>query len=187
MIFLAVQKVALITPEYYGRVQVGGLGMAVHGLAHALKEKGLNVRVITPSYGQPPAGNKSENPIALRDSQTTYNVWTSEDDGIVLNEIEGISLGHLYDLKTWGSAQRREAGVASLAARNFSRVAAEVLAREPDGLALDVLHLHEWHSASAAVDTQRNMHLRTVPVVTTTHNAHYIGRVPQNYPDMSEV
>ncbi|MEK6983050.1 MAG: glycogen/starch synthase [Nanoarchaeota archaeon] len=175
---LSVKKVGIVTPEYYGRVHVGGLGMAVHGLVHALKKKGIDLRVITAHYKDSYPGTLWEG--YHRASGKDYRISTSEDNGVPMYDIHGINLGHNYPyLDAWGSVHRRGADEIVVAARTFSNLATQVLDNNPESWTPDVIHLHEWHSAATAVNVANNKKLSKIPVVTNTHNATYTGRVPQ--------
>ena len=178
---LSVQRVGIVTPEYYGRILAGGLGMAVHGLVHALHKKGIDVRVITAVDKNYHAADFWKEDVGTR--QNFYKVSTSEDNGIPIYQIHGINLGAIYQyLDAWGSVHRAQASEAIIAARNFSAAAAQVIEKNPEGWLPDIIDLHEWHSAATAVDAKLNNKLSKIPVITNTHNASYIGPVPQYEP-----
>jgi len=177
---MPVKNVLMISPEYYGYVMTGGLAMAVHGLSRALHRQGIDVRVVIPSYSKTSGSDKFLRQIPKVDIKTAM---LFDDKGIRIYQVPDVFLDPLYtyfisrDIED--SVHRRAAKEAFLAANFFSSgipVVLEHLAKEYSWTP-DVIHLHEWPTASASESLRRSK-FSNIPIVVTTHNAQYIGRVP---------
>lgn len=179
------KKIAMFTPELYGVAMVGGLAMAVSGLTKALRMKGWDAQVIMPAYHSSTEGGKFlgkkfqiEHGISI-DTQTI--------DGIPVHTVTGIDFGQIdtYGHKAIASyiedaAYRKEVARGFITASLFSKAMPEVLGlleREFDWVP-DLIHLHEWQTASASYDLKADERFKDIPLVVTSHNPNYIGKVP---------
>lgn len=192
---MTVERVAMVSPEFYGAAMVGGLGMAVHGLAKALKGKGVDVRVLIPNYTCSVYDYEKffgPHVRGLRDNFATQDPKpilskSLTIDGIDVRIVTGIDTQGIYTYQNselrptiTDAAYKRSTKAGFLVAKAFSAFAASGLQQmaEEEEWVPDVIHLHEWQSALVAHEKDTFELLRPVPVVLTTHNAHYIGEVP---------
>lgn len=176
---MAVNKVLMFSPEYYGHVMVGGLAMAVHGLSRALVRKGLDVRVAIPEYTKRGSDNTFDSDEQNK-SSVPYIV-DGVDVGVyrvpskfVFPETYSKPAIHIED---W--AYRRMTEKAFNAATLFSQSVPTVIDHfKNEGWVPDIFHLHEWPmSASAKVLSESRY--GNLPRVVTFHNGKFIGEVPQ--------
>lgn len=169
-------KVLSVASEVFPLVKTGGLADVVGALPAALKSLGVNMRVLVPGY---PAVMT-----ALASGKTLHRL----DDvfggpaRIVLGDVAGMELmaldaPHLYDRpgnpyvgpdgKDWPDNAFRFAAL-SAAAADIGRGALKTWIP-------DVLHLHDWQAALAAVDVRHRGGPRTV---VTVHNIAFQGQFP---------
>lgn len=180
-----IKKVTIVTPEFYGDTMVGGLAVSVHGLAHALKAKGLEVEVVMPAYNT--AGSLSQDLSQKEEIQWGHvkepKIITATKDGIPIHKITGSIIG---DITAYGSyppiLEIDEIAYRDMTDRNFDahHLLSAVIPRIFDNVKLhpDVIHLMEWNTAASAYFLRQNSFSST-PIVVTSHNLQYIGEVPK--------
>lgn len=161
----------------------GGLGDVLAGLPPALDGEGVDVRVITPRYGQASkfgsiGGPENLTPwpqplqIHLAGRPVSVNVYEARTHGggatTYFVEAEHLSRGTLYG---YGDDAYRFAvfGKAAVAI-------ASVLARSRNVGRVSVLHAHDWHAALAVYYAKAlASSVQGIPCVFTIHNLAFQG------------
>ncbi|MDP2925303.1 MAG: glycogen/starch synthase [Nanoarchaeota archaeon] len=199
-----VKKVLMVTPEFYGDTMVGGLAMAVSGLSNSLMQLGMDVAVMMPCYAKSgEAETYTREPFATKGGLVVHE---TEVNGIKIYKVSGINPGLIEPQK--GSVQQKQESVefdfqyvpdindsahTGIYSSHMDKKRFHALLRfanavpramEKANLKPDVIHLHEWTSASASFFLRNLWYPQTnkIPVVLTTHNANYSGTIP----DMNE-
>lgn len=169
-------NVLSVASEVFPLIKTGGLADVVGALPAALKQHGVAMRVLVPGY---PAVMKW-----LATGKTLHNyadlfggparVMFAEVAGM---ELMAIDAPHLYerpgnpyvgaDGKDWPDNALRFAALSTVAA-DIGRGALKTWTP-------DVLHLHDWQAALAAVDVRHRGGPRTV---VTVHNIAFQGQFP---------
>lgn len=171
-------RVAFVTPEFYGRAMVGGLAMATAGLAHGLREKGIDVRVFIPQYERT-ARNAKFLPQQAAQGET-------DERAIPIHEIPGRFVGgpvsySVGTSKIEEAAYRASTRAAFHAAIEFTEKtvrALEDLAKADSPWIPDVVHVHDWYAGPTTYFITKSATLSGIPTVITIHNAGYVGEVP---------
>ena len=178
-------KVAMVTPEYYGRAMVGGVAMVASGLTKALRKKGADVRVVMPRYasqdkydkylGQPPA------------DLTKFGIERVSDGNVPIYEVTGLAIGAPYTyankapaMEIQNVAYRAQGPEAFSIAFLWSNILPTVLKNiaEQYDWTPDVVHLHGWFNAAASYALRQNDVFKNTPSVITSHNGFHPGLVP---------
>ena len=152
-------KIVQVTAEFAPIAKAGGLGEVLVGLSRELVRQGDEVEVILPKYDFLHFD---------KISQVTKNVYITEYQGCRLHLID--SPEHFHGGKIYGAED--------LIGRflYFSRAALEYL--EERGEPIDILHLHDWHTAFCA-PLMRDVFKKRVSVkgiLLTIHNGEYQGQ-----------
>jgi starch synthase len=167
-------QVLSVASEVFPLIKTGGLADVVGALPEALRGQGITMRVLVPGYPAVLA--------ALSKGKTIhgYDELFGGPAKIIHGEVHGMSLmaldaPHLYDRpgnpylgpdgKDWADNAFRFAAL-SIAAANIARGAIK-------GYQPDVLHLHDWQAALAAVDVRHRGGPRTI---VTVHNIAFQGQ-----------
>jgi starch synthase len=173
---MGIERVVMVTPEYYGRVMVGGLAPAVHGLAHGLKDKGIDVRVMHPVY----AGDTSKKFTNVVADQAKV----SDDDGVALFQIQNSNLSPVTysslgpDINNLVYHSEMDKLVYEHALKFADKVNQSLTNMAASHWQPDLIHIHDWFPAYSAVLIKENGLLRDVSVLLTSHNLSYIGELP---------
>jgi starch synthase len=169
-------QVLSVASEVYPLVKTGGLADVVGALPAALKPHGVNMRVFVPGY-----------PAVLKAMQSAKAVHAYAElfggpSRVLLGSAHGMEVlvldaPHLFDRpgnpylgpdgKDWPDNAIRYAA--------FSTVAADIGRGALKTWQPDVLHLHDWQAALAAVDVRHRGGPRTV---LTVHNIAFQGQFP---------
>ncbi len=162
----------------------GGLGDVLAGLPPALDGEGLDVRIITPRYGQASKFNSIGGPEALtpwpvplrvtlagREHEVrVYEARTHRGHATTyFVEADHLSRGNLYG---YGDDAYRFAifGKAAIAI-------ASILARSKNTGPVSLLHAHDWHAALAVWYAKAlASSIRGIPCVFTIHNLAFQGQ-----------
>ena len=157
---MPVQRVLVVSPEYYGYYHAGGLGAAVHGLVNALAERGLDVTVALPNYFRKEGleSNKPNIYFALMPDRSNgyesffgYKGYTGHD----------------------GEAYRTELLNLATTASQFASEVGKYIKSLPSDKAPQVVHVHDWHSSFLPF-----LLSASVPTLLTVHNAIYTCPFP---------
>ncbi|MBC8037799.1 MAG: glycogen synthase GlgA [Rhizobiales bacterium] len=169
-------KVLAVTSEIYPLVKTGGLGDVAGALPGALLAHGVHVRTMVPGYPAVMAtlkGGKVVHRYAdLFGGKAT--LVAAKAKGL---DIIAVDAPHLFnrpgnpylgaDGKDWPDNGQRFAGL--------SRAAADVARGAIKGYTPDILHLHDWQAALAAVYVKFEGGPKTV---MTIHNIAFQGQFP---------
>ncbi len=169
-------RIVQLATEFAPIAKAGGLAEVIVGLSRELKRLGHEVVAILPKYD-------------FIDLQKLRNV------NMEIPDFKCIEKGNFHANAMW-SAECEEVNIHLLEARHpagyfhrgkmygceddaarflyFSRAAMEYLKLK--GAPIDVLHLHDWHVALAAVFARDLFNLPIKSIVLTIHNAAYQGR-----------
>lgn len=157
-------RVVFATAELAPLVSVGGLAEAATGLVTALREKGIEIRLVVPDYGGYELAGESVRTLDVPTwaGPATARTGTIEPIGeITLVDAPGIRKPHPYN-DDHGNAWPDNAD-------RFFRFAAAVAAIAHAEHA-DVLHVNDWHAAGALGLVQA-----PIPTVLTIHTLGYQG------------
>lgn len=163
--------------EFFPVAKTGGLADACAGLAAALADSGLDVRLLLPGY-----------PAVLAAAPGAREVRALADGGrVLLGHLAGTGLPlYVFDHPAlfdraggpYQDTARRDWPDNHIRFAAFSRAAAQ-LARDGDvaGWAPDLVHVHDWHTAlvPALLDAAAEPH---PPCMLTIHNLAYQGNFP---------
>lgn len=157
-------RVLFATAELAPLVTVGGLAQAAGGLVRELREQGVEVEVALPDYGGVKLERAKRLPLAVPPWARTATARRGKNalvGPLTLVKSPGVRRPHPYVDETgagWPDNDMRFLG--------FSAAVA-ALARE---LQPDVVHLNDWHTATAAAELAGE-----VPLVLSIHNLAYQG------------
>lgn len=165
-------KVLFATAEYSPVSTVGGLAAAAAGLVDALRTSGVEVVVALPDYRGWALEDESSLAVRVPEWAEPARVRRGRLGGVgdvVLVDVPGIARAHPYLSESghgWADNDRRFFA--------FSAVVASLV----DVLGVDVLHLNDWHTATALA------HVHPVPPsVYTIHNLAYQGESDRGWLD----
>ncbi len=168
-----------VTSEIYPLVKTGGLADVTGALPHALKSHGVTMRTLVPGY-----------PAVLASLETPVEVHGFADlmggkARLLTGKAKGLDLfvldaPHLYnragnpylaaDGKDWPDNPQRFAAL--------SKVAADLSRGALGSYKADILHLHDWQTALAAVYLRYTGGPKTL---VTVHNIAFQGQFPPTY------
>ena len=168
-------KIVQLAAEFAPIAKVGGLGEVLVGLSRELSRMGEEVDVIIPKYDLIDVRKISQIKMEVPDFKCLENgnlhanaMWSgiSEDCRIHLLEARHPA-GYFHRGKIYNCEDD--------AARflYFSRACIEYLKLKNEPI--DILHLHDWHVAIAAVLVKDLIRLPIKAIVLTIHNAEYQG------------
>lgn len=166
--------------ECYPFFKSGGLGDVAYSLPKALKQEGVDARVITPKYFDIPEHFKAQ--METIAEFTVPVSWRSQYVGLQHLEYDGVDfyfIDNEYYFKRPGAYGYYDDGERFA---YFSRAVLEAVRHLPDFVP-DVLHTNDWQTAIIPVllkqfygDDER---LRGVKTVFTIHNLKYQGVFPK--------
>jgi starch synthase len=167
-------RILFVTPECTPFAQVGGLGDVAAALPRALRERGHDVRVVMPLYGQidrSPFERLSQKlRVPLGREMREAGVWRGEvAPGVPLYLIEQ---SDFFD-RDGVYGPNGSAFDDNLRRFAFASRAAGVLS-DALGFAPDVVHANDWPTALSVLHAKHAM----VPSVLTLHNVGYQGQFP---------
>lgn len=181
-------NVLFVASEYEGLVKTGGLADVAKALPAALKQAGVNVKVLIPYYRalHHLAPEKVLNSLSVPLNQTDAygcSLRYLEDDGVDVYLLERNDLydrDGLYDNGHWPYDDNpRRFGLLTKAA--FS--VAKALDFQPD-----IIHSHDWQTALAGyyrhVHLARDPYFKKTRVVFNVHNGAYQGRSEAGWMDV---
>lgn len=165
-------KVLFATAESYPFVKTGGLGDVAYSLPKALKNLGVDIRVIMPKYSQIPTK------YALKMSPLGHKkIWVSHYDAYVgIDEyiLDGITYYFVDNMqyfsrdKIYGELDDYERFTF------FAKVVVETF--DLTGFTPDVIHCNDWHTGLIPIYVrERNMNVKTI---FTIHNLRFQGLFP---------
>lgn len=180
-----IKKVAIVTPEYYGDTMVGGLAVSVHGLAHALKKKGIEVSVVMPAYQQRQDSNKFTSEPFLSSSGLFNDVVLNSysKDGVNIHKVVGLNLCQLVGYTGYPECPNildsvyRESQRKSFEGWHLFSATLPYVLNKAGLKDVDVIHLMEWTTAAASYFL-RTRDYNQKGILITSHNLNYIGEVP---------
>ena len=157
-------RVLFATAELAPVATVGGLGIASAGLVRELRRQGLRVTLVLPDYSGRSLSDEKvvdlDVPAWAGPARARHGVLDGVGD-VVLIDVPGIARPHPYldsDGSGWPDNDKRFFA--------FSAAVAAVFASSD----CDVLHLNDWHTATALAHLER-----LPPTVFTVHTLGYQG------------
>lgn len=170
------KKVLYVASEAAPFVKTGGLGDVAGALPGALRQAGLDCRVILPLYSKIPQQWRQQ--MTFITSITVHNSWREQYCGIFRCDVDGVPyylLDNEYYFKRY--ALYGENDDAERFAY-FSRAVLEVLPHID--FIPDVLHCNDWHTAFIPVVLNEEMRgregYRNIRTVFTIHNIEFQGK-----------
>lgn len=166
-------KVLFATGEAWPFVKTGGLGDVAYSLPKALKEKGIDVRVILPKYEQIPEKYRFG-----MEHLGHKKIWVSHYDayvGIEQYKLEDViyyfvdNMQYFARPKIYGEIDDCERFTF------FSKAVVETF--DLTGFTPDIIHCNDWHSALVPIYV-RERGLTDIKTVYTIHNLRYQGFFP---------
>ncbi|HSX38742.1 MAG TPA: glycogen/starch synthase [Chlamydiales bacterium] len=169
-------RIVQLTAEFAPIVKAGGLAEVVLGLSRELIRIGHQVDVILPKYDFIEFKDLSEVDMEIPDfkcsekSQPHGNVmWSAKCEGIPLHLLDARHpAGYFHRKKIYGCEDDTARFL------YFSKAAIEYLKLQKSPI--DVLHLHDWHVAAAAVFARDLYQLPIRSIILTIHNGAYQGK-----------
>lgn len=169
-------RIVQLASEFAPIAKAGGLGEVVVGLSRELLRLGAHVEIIIPKYDFINVGQLVDIRLDLPEFKClekgnlhTNAMWSASCEGIRIHLLEARhQAGYFHRGKIYGCEDD--------AARflYFSRAALEYL--KLTAAPIDVLHLHDWHVAIAAVLARDLFKLPIKTILLTIHNAEYQGK-----------
>ena len=156
-------KVMFATAELSPLIKVGGLADAASGLAKALTSSGVDVEVVVPNYGD---WETNGEPDRLEVPEWVGQATAAQMDVSGFGPVTAISTPSLARPHPYTDETGK--GFPDNDERFFGFSAA--IARLVELRNPDVLHIHDWHTASTLGYLRQ-----TVPAVFTIHNPAYQG------------
>lgn len=168
-------KVLFVTAEAYPFMKVGGLGDVSYALPKALREAGIDIRIIMPKYK---INNKCKEFFKNIGDFKTYIGWKTVDCSLWQGEEQGIPYYFIENEyyfnrdKCYGHIDDNERFVL------FSKAVAESIKYLED-FQPDIIHCNDWHSALVILFIKafyRNIPLyNKLKTIFTIHNIAYQG------------
>ncbi len=179
----------MVSSEVESFARTGGLGDVVLGLSKALGERGVEVAIVTPLYGNTriPHGAEVHRWLGTVPARVGWGPFDVRECGVVEVRLRPNVRAFLVDdpglfqrdgiygdrLGTFGDNELRFAAM--------SRAALSIAERLWDGTGPDrgpdVIHAHDWHATFAILYARLTMgaNWANVPTVFTIHNLAYQG------------
>lgn len=172
-------KVFFVASEAVPFVKTGGLADVIGSLPGALRNLGIDARVILPRYGDIPLEKKRKMKIKKRITVSLglrfhyCGIWEMEYSGIPFYFIENEYYFERPGLYGFGDDAERFAF--------FSRAVLESLSHL--GFVPQILHCHDWHASLVSVflktQSGSNSIFKDIRTVFTVHNLCYQGIFPR--------
>lgn len=163
-------KVLFATAELAPVARVGGLAEAASGLVRALRDRGVEVEVILPDYGDTELAEQTELSVEVPEWVGPVRVRRGRHPRVgklTLVHVPGMDRAHPYvDVHGhgWPDNDQRFMG--------FSAAVAALADREQP----DVMHLNDWHTSAAV-----GMLADRLPTVLTIHTLGYQGTMDRSW------
>ncbi|NGX55292.1 MAG: Glycogen synthase [Chlamydiae bacterium] len=171
-------RIVHVAAELAPIAKVGGLADVLLGLSRALSEKKHDVEIILPKYDCLDLKAIENLQVAVHDLPTFFagkshhnTIWQGRVGGIKTTFIESHDLNNFFARKTIYGAPDDPARFSY-----FCRAALEYLLKCRQKI--DILHLHDWHTAMVALlyqDLYQPQGLKCSKVMFTIHNLAYEG------------
>ncbi len=172
-------QVLSVTSELYPLVKTGGLADVTGALPGALKSLGVEMRTLVPGY--PAVMSALENTVSVHTFQNLMGGPATLRSGTAKGlDVFVLDAPHLFnragnpylgpDGKDWPDNAQRYAAL--------SEVAADLARGALGSYKADILHVHDWQAALAAVYTRYRGGPKTV---ITVHNIAFQGQFPAGY------
>ena len=169
-------RIVELAVEFAPLAKAGGLGEVVTGLSSQLIRIGQKVEVIFPKYDFIDSRKLRNIKMEVPDFKCTEKriahantMWSAEWEGVPLHLLEARHpAGYFHRGKIYGC----EYDIARFL--YFSRAALEYLKLKNQPI--DVLHIHDWHVAIAALMVRDLFQLPIKSILLTIHNAAYQGK-----------
>jgi starch synthase len=172
-------QILSVTSELYPLVKTGGLADVTGALPAALKSHGIVMKTLVPGY--PAVMAALEKSVIVHDFSKlvggTAKLLSGKAKGL---DVFVLDAPHLYnrpgnpylgtDGKDWPDNAQRFAAL--------SQVAADLAAGKLGSYKADILHLHDWQSALAAVYVR---YMGGPKTIVTVHNIAFQGQFPAAY------
>ncbi|MGM0420341.1 MAG: glycogen synthase GlgA [Bacillota bacterium] len=169
------KKILFVSSEAAPFVKTGGLGDVAGSLPAAIKEKGHDIRVVLPEYGQMPAKYK-QNLKHLFDFRTNI-VWRNEYVGVntlTHNDVPFYFIDNKYFFDRYTLYDNSDRHVQFIL---FMRAVLEILPKldfKPD-----IIHCNDWQTAAIPLLLEDNYKkhdfYQGIKTVFTIHNLRYQG------------
>lgn len=166
-------KVLFATGEAWPFIKTGGLGDVAYSLPKALKEKGIDARVILPKYGQIPEKYR----FAMK-HLGHKKIWVSHYDayvGIESYELEGVTYYFVDNMQYFNRAKVYGEGDDCERFTFFCKAIVETF--DLTGFAPDIIHCNDWHTALVPIYLQERG-MSNIKTVFTIHNLRFQGFFP---------
>ncbi len=169
-------RIVHLASEFAPIAKAGGLGEVVVGLSRELLHLGAHVDIIIPKYDFINVGQLLDIRLDLPEFKClekgnlhTNAMWTASCEGIRIHLLEARHpTGYFHRGKIYGCEDDTARFL------YFSRAALEYL--KLTAAPIDVLHLHDWHVAIAAILARDLFKLPIKTILLTIHNAEYQGK-----------
>lgn len=173
-------NILFVTSEAYPFMKSGGLGDVAYSLPKALKELGINIRVIMPKYEC--IANNFKTKMLQVNSFTVPVGWRNQYCGLQYLNYDGIPfyfIDNEYYFKRPNSYGFFDDG------ERFSYFSRAVLESIPymDDFVPDVIHCNDWHTAMVPLllkaHYKDNSIFEKIKTIFTIHNLKYQGVFPK--------
>ena len=166
-------KVLFATGEAWPFIKTGGLGDVAYSLPKALKEKGVDARVILPKYGQIP--EKYRNDMTYLENK---KIWVSHYNayvGIESYELDGVIYYFVDNMQYF--SREKIYGEKDDCERFAFFTKAIVETFDITGFTPDIIHCNDWHTALTPIYLLERG-LNNIRTVFTIHNLRFQGFFP---------
>ena len=169
-------RIVQLATEFAPIAKAGGLGEVIIGLSKELSLLGFDIDVILPKYDFLDAKQLSHIKMETPDFQCFEKgtlhpnaMWSAVCKGVKLHLLEARHpAGYFHRNQIYGCEDDTARFL------YFSRAALEFLKLQ--NRPIDILHLHDWHVAIAAVLARDLFQLPIKAILLTIHNAEYQGK-----------
>ncbi len=168
-------EIVHLSAEFAPIAKAGGLGDVLVGLSRELIRQGQNVKVILPKYDLIPERllknlkiDLASFPCMEHGIQYRNTMWSAEVEGCPVFLLEPHHPKNYFQRKQIYGCQDDTARFLY-----FSKACMEYL--QAKGKIPDILHLHDWHTASASFLAKDLYKLPFSKIILTIHNAEYQG------------
>ncbi|HSX14274.1 MAG TPA: glycogen synthase [Chlamydiales bacterium] len=162
-------KIIHLSTEFAPIAKAGGLGDVLVGLVRRLTELGQDVSVMIPKYDfLPPLNLKEVSTFQCFEHGVSYTnkIWSTEVENCRLLLLE---VNHPKNYFNRPQIYGEPDDIARFL--YFTKACLEYLKNQPP----QILHIHDWHTAAAALLAKDLFHLNS-RIVLTIHNSEYQGR-----------
>src|SRR3989338_7427915 len=169
-------RIVQLATEFAPLAKVGGLGEVLVGLSRELIRSGHQVEVILPKYDFIDSQNISQLHLEVPDFKCPEKgiphanaMWSGLAEECPLHLLEARHpAGYFHRGRVYGCEDDVDRFL------YFSRAALEYLKLKNEPI--DILHLHDWHVAIAALLAKELFSLPIQSILLTIHNGEYQGR-----------